>query len=86
MDGYQASIKMKEIYREAVQDQEEAGPEIIAVTGHVEPEYIKKARDSSIDDIYPKPFKPEVLGRLLKKHGFIQHLQLNKQSWPEPKL
>ena len=71
LDGYQASIKIRHIYKEAVLDIEGEGPEIIAVTGHVEPVYIKKAKESCIDKIYPKPFRIDVLGRLLQKHGFI---------------
>lgn len=39
MDGYDATVNIKRIFR----DLRVKAPTIIAITGHTEPEYIKKA-------------------------------------------
>jgi len=44
---------------------------IIAVTGHLEPEYIQRARDSGIDEVYPKPMPVYEFALWLKSTGFI---------------
>lgn len=67
MDGYEATRRVREILR---------GHEvyIIAVTGHVEKEYITKAKKSGIDIVYPKPLPILELGQKLIDMNFIQEL------------
>ena len=43
----------------------------MAVTGHVEEEYLKKAERCGIDKVIPKPFPIGLLGRVLKDLDFI---------------
>ena len=42
-------------------------PLIIACTGHIEEEFIKKAWLHNIDEILPKPVKIEVLSDIFKE-------------------
>lgn len=51
MDGYTASEEIRNFYQEYQAPQ----PMIVAVTGHVEEEYIKRAWDSEIDEVISKP-------------------------------
>ena len=62
MDGYEVSQEIREFYRfnNALQ------PMIIACTGHVEEEFIKKAWTSGIDEILPKPVKHEILKEIFR--------------------
>ena len=55
MNGFQASKQIREIMGDRQL-------RIVLVTGFVEPEYIKKAKDSGIDEIYAKPFPILKLG------------------------
>lgn len=56
------------------EDQQDSDLTIIAITGHVEPEYIKKAKDCGINEVYAKPITAKDLGVILLKHGFIQEI------------
>ncbi len=47
---------------------------IVAITGHVENEYVKKALDSGMDRVYSKPFPINEFGKLLINHNFIDSL------------
>ena len=47
---------------------------IVAITGHVEKEYVKKALDSGMDRVYSKPFPINEFGKLLINHNFIDSL------------
>jgi CheY-like chemotaxis protein len=47
---------------------------IIAITGHVEPEYIAKAIAHGIDQVFPKPMPVLELGKLMQEHGFISRI------------
>lgn len=59
MDGFEASKRVRDILK--------GQPlRIVAVTGHVEPEYLEKAKSHGIDLVYPKPLPILMLGRELK--------------------
>ena len=47
---------------------------IIAITGHVEPEYILKAHAHRIDQVFPKPMPIIQLGELLEELNFIKEI------------
>ena len=57
---------------------------IIAITGHVEPEYMKKAMKSGIDQVFPKPMPILQLGKILFDYNFIaeipENLMVNKEK------
>ena len=68
MDGYEASQEIRDFYRECNAPQ----PMIIACTGHIEEEFIKKAWDNEIDEILPKPVNMDIL-----KEIFTDMLSIN---------
>jgi DNA-binding NarL/FixJ family response regulator len=53
----------------------------VAVTGHVENEYVERALQCGIDKIYPKPLPVKEFGQLLIAMKFIDkvplHLEIN---------
>ena len=54
MDGYSATTKIRTLYQnEGIA--RDLQPKIIAITGHVENEYVQKAFKSGMDRVYPKP-------------------------------
>jgi CheY-like chemotaxis protein len=67
MDGYEASKRVREIL-------DGRNVRIVAVTGHIEQEYITKAKNYGIDMVYPKPLPILYLGRELKDFNFINFI------------
>ena len=51
MDGYKAAKLIRKMYKERQID-EKKQPYIIAITGHVEKEYVLKALNSGMDKVY----------------------------------
>lgn len=51
MDGFEATEQIRNFYRMYSIPQ----PMVVAVTGHVEEEYIKRAWSCEIDEVIPKP-------------------------------
>ena len=70
MDGYEAVKRIRTILKHYTMK----SLCIIAVTGHVEKEYIAKAHDSGMDMVYPKPLPIVDLGRKLIEFEFIHEL------------
>jgi len=50
---------------------------VIAITGHVENEYVKKAMSSGMDKVYQKPLPIGEFGNLLMKMKFIENVPSN---------
>ena len=48
MDGYTATKKIRKLF-DSIQAPQ---PKIVAITGHVEPEYVQKALESGMDNVY----------------------------------
>ena len=70
MDGYECCEKMNKILDEAnILDKDER-PLIVAVTGHVESEYKRKAILSGMDSIYSKPIKTNAVAMILLESKF----------------
>ena len=67
MDGYDATINIKRLFRE----RGIALPLIVAITGHVEPQYIRKAQMSGMDEVFEKPVQVDQIKLALTKSGFI---------------
>jgi two-component system, NarL family, sensor histidine kinase BarA len=70
MDGYEAVKRVRNILK----THNEKPVLIIAVTGHVEKEYITKAENSGMDIVYPKPLPIVDLGLKLIDLNFIEEL------------
>lgn len=62
MDGYEATKRIRSFYKRFNVCQ----PTIIACTGHIEEEYIKKAWKHDINEVVPKPLHEPLLKSILK--------------------
>mmetsp|Transcript_12026 Transcript_12026/g.18574 ORF Transcript_12026/g.18574 Transcript_12026/m.18574 type:complete len:89 (-) Transcript_12026:2-268(-) len=62
MDGYTASKGIRQLYEGRLQ---RLSPVIVAITGHVEQEYVDKALKSGMDKVFPKPFPLKDFAHLL---------------------
>ena len=61
LDGYEATKKIRRLFmnNDILRDQQ---PKIIAITGHVENEYVQKAIKSGMDKVYQKPLPVQEFG------------------------
>ena len=55
MDGYDSTKAIREMLRYQEADEDQLSLKIVALTGHVEEEFIKKAYASGIDEVLSKP-------------------------------
>ena len=55
LDGYEESQQIRAMFEDLSPSAKSPAIQIIAVTGHVEKEFLKKAKDSGIDEVYSKP-------------------------------
>lgn len=79
MDGYEASKLIRLLIKEARNEEEVDKLKIVAITGHVEPEYILKAHRSGINKVFPKPVPILELGTILCDLKFIQSIPTRLQ-------
>ena len=83
LDGYEATKQIRKIWLN-MGIKREFQPKIIAVTGHVEAEYVLKAINSGMDKVYPKPLPIKEFGKLLMDMKFInevpEHLRVDTNS------
>ena len=70
MDGNMAAKRIREL--RGPETEETGHLTIVAVTGHCETEFIKKAIEHGVDEVFPKPMTALSLGRLLKRLGLIE--------------
>lgn len=70
LDGYEATKKIRRIWS-LMGIKREYQPKIVAVTGHVEEEYVMKAINSGMDKVYSKPLSIKEFGKLLMDMKFI---------------
>ena len=54
MDGYECTKKIRKLYN-SMDVSKESQPKIVAVTGHIESEYIDRAINSGMDKVFSKP-------------------------------
>ncbi len=84
MDGYQSTRQIRTSYLN-IDIQRELQPKIIAITGHVEQEYVQKAFNSGMDRVYPKPLPIKEFGHLLINMKLIdsvpEHLRLDSNEF-----
>ena len=71
IDGYQATTTIRKMY-EDIEIPKEMQPKIVAITGHVESEYVQKAFKSGMDKVYPKPLPIKDFGQLLINMKLIE--------------
>ena len=86
MDGYEASKRIRDLLQQCLRQQVSFGDDserqervddklrIIAITGHVEPEYVAKATAHGIDQVFPKPMPVLELGLIMQEQGFIKNI------------
>jgi CheY-like chemotaxis protein len=83
LDGYEATKRIRRALSDidVARDQQ---PRIVAITGHVENEYVEKALKSGMDKVYPKPLPVKEFGQLLIAMKFIEevpkHLELDSNE------
>ena len=76
MDGYEATKIMRRLWsKQGIMRDDQ--PTIIAVTGHVEEEYVRKAKDSGMNKVFPKPFPIKEFGKLLIDCNFLTQVPKN---------
>jgi len=81
MDGYEATKKIRRLYTQKKMAYENQ-PKIIAITGHIENEYVDRALQSGMDKIFQKPLHVREFGQLLMDMRYITtvpaHLKLDE--------
>ena len=76
MDGYDATKAIRRLWsQQNIRRQDQ--PQVIAVTGHVEEEYVRKAKDSGMNRVFPKPFPIKEFGKLLIEAKFLSKVPEN---------
>ncbi len=63
MDGFELSELIRDFYRTHKVSQ----PMIVACTGHVQEDFIKKAWTHEMDEVMPKPVNIEILKDIFKE-------------------
>ena len=61
MDGYEATKRIRQMFSKAKIPADQQ-PRIVAVTGHVEAEYVNKALKCGMDKVYSKPLSIKEFG------------------------
>ena len=78
MDGYESTKRIRKLYSQMGISSENQ-PKIIAITGHVENEYLDRAIDSGMNRVFSKPFSIKEFGKLMIELRYIEkipeHLQ-----------
>ena len=73
MDGYQATKAIRNLWLEAGITRDKQPP-ILAVTGHVEKEYVERALEAGMDKVYSKPLQMKDFAKELMKKKFIESI------------
>ena len=60
MDGYEATMKLRDLHKDG-----QVQPKVIAVSGHVDTQYIEKAWRYNLDEFVLKPIKLSILNKIL---------------------
>ena len=68
MDGYESADKI----RRYLQSLGIGQPVILAVTGHTENHYVKRAIDCGMNQVFSKPLRGELLKAILSMIGFLE--------------
>ena len=60
MDGYEATMKLRDLHKD-----DQVQPKVIAVSGHVDTQYVEKAWRYDLDEFVLKPIKLSILNKIL---------------------
>ena len=60
MDGYEATVELRDLHKDSQMQQK-----VIAVSGHVDSQYIEKAWRYDLDEFVLKPVKLSILNKIL---------------------
>lgn len=71
MDGYESCEKI----RTFLQSKNINQPVILAVTGHTEPHYVKRAIDSGMNQVLSKPINASLLKKIMLKINFGSQIE-----------
>jgi CheY-like chemotaxis protein len=72
-DGYQATKEIRKLFL-AKGVSRNLQPKIVAVTGHVENEYVHKAYGAGMDKVYSKPIQLKDFAKLLYTMKLIEKI------------
>jgi len=70
MDGYESTRRIRKLFNQMDISMENQ-PKIIAITGHVENEYIDKAIESGMNKVLSKPLHIKEFGQLMVDMRYI---------------
>ena len=70
MDGYESTRRIRKLFNQMDISMENQ-PKIIAITGHVENEYIDKAIESGMNKVFSKPLNIKEFGQLMVDMRYI---------------
>lgn len=76
IDGYEVSQQIRSFYR----DNQVPQPMIVACTGHMEEEFIKRAWQHQIDEVLPKPISVDTLSEIFKDILYIPPKERDNQA------
>ena len=76
MDGYTASVKIKQFLKERSQQL----PKIVACTGHLEQEFIEKSWISNMDEVIGKPMNIELVEEVLSEIIDFEVINVGQQE------
>ena len=65
MNGFESTYKIRQYIKG--KSTEISQPLIVALTGHVEPEYIDQAFSYQMDEVISKPAKPEIIKEIFSQ-------------------
>ena len=71
MDGYTCATKIREFYSFECGIPPLQQPVISAVTGHTEPQYVKRCFESGMNQVLSKPIKAEALKFVCREVGLL---------------
>lgn len=71
MDGYESAKRIRQLLADKVPNFGQQELSIVALTGHTEPEFVKKAEEAGINKVYSKPMHIKTLATLLTSQGFL---------------
>ena len=83
LDGFTATKQIREIYKNHGADKNQQ-PQILALTGHTEQEYVEKAINSGMNKVLQKPISVIDFGQILIQMKYIKiipdHLKKDEED------
>ena len=73
MDGYDATLSIRKL----ILSKQILQPIICAVTGHIEPKYVKKCYESGMNAVFSKPVDRKLIEALSQKLNYLNYIYFN---------